>query len=129
MSFAGLVLVGVLAVGAGGGLAIARGSFAVGLAVQAAGCALLAAGGIWALAVDGSAGAAFSSALDPRAWKSDFDAAHPLEQGFWARLFTDPAFKSAHARRWDELAATAFAPAALHKMIDDFADQAFAGGR
>jgi hydrogenase-4 component B len=66
VSFAGLVLVGVVAVGAGGGLAIARGSFAVGLAVQAAGCALLAAGGIWALAVDGSAGAAFSSAFDPR---------------------------------------------------------------
>ena len=66
MSYATLVLVGVVAVGAGGGLAIARASFALGVAVQALGCAVVAAGGVWALAVEGSAGSAFTSAFDPR---------------------------------------------------------------
>jgi hydrogenase-4 component B len=66
VSFGALVLVGVVATGVGGALTVARWSFAVGLATQAAGCAVFAIGGFWALAVDGSAGSAFSSAFDPR---------------------------------------------------------------
>jgi hydrogenase-4 component B len=66
VNFAVLVLVGVAAVGVGGVLTIARPSFTVGLAVQAAGCGLFAAGGLWALFADGVAGSGFSSLFDPR---------------------------------------------------------------
>ena len=66
MSFAALVLVGVGAVGAGGVLTVVRRLFIVGLAVQAAGCGVFAAGGLWALFADGVAGSGFASTFDPR---------------------------------------------------------------
>jgi hydrogenase-4 component B len=66
LSFAVFVLVGVAAVGVGGLLAVARWSFALGLAVQATGCLLLAIGGFWALGKDGTVGQPFTSAFDPR---------------------------------------------------------------
>ncbi len=66
MSSATLVLAGVALVGAGGLLSIPRRSFTAGLAAQAAGCLLLAAGGFWALAADTSAGDPFTSAFAPR---------------------------------------------------------------
>jgi hydrogenase-4 component B len=66
VSFGALVLVGVAGVGVGGGLTIARRTFTLGLAVQAAGCTLLAAGGLWALFAGDVDGSGFSSAFDPR---------------------------------------------------------------
>ncbi|MCZ7588681.1 MAG: proton-conducting transporter membrane subunit [Gaiella sp.] len=66
MSFALLALTGLVAVGAGGLLAIPRRSFPVGLAVQAAGCLLFAVGGFWALVDDATAGEPFTSAFTPR---------------------------------------------------------------
>jgi hydrogenase-4 component B len=66
VSFATLVLAGVGAVGVGGLLAITRRAFAVGLAAQAAGCLLFAAGGLWALVDDATAGEQFTSAFTPR---------------------------------------------------------------
>ena len=65
MTFAPLVVAGVAAVCAGGLLAIPRLSFPVGLAVQAAGCLLLAVGGFWSLGDDASAGEPFTSAFAP----------------------------------------------------------------
>ncbi len=64
MTFAPLVVAGVAAVCAGGLLAIPRLSFPVGLAVQAAGCLLLAVGGFWSLGDDASAGEPFTSAFE-----------------------------------------------------------------
>ena len=61
-----LVLVGIGAIVVGGALAVGRRTLASGLGVQAAGCALLAVGGLWALAAGESAGSAFTSAFDPR---------------------------------------------------------------
>ena len=66
MTFVVPVLTGALLVGAGGLIAIPRRTFTAGLAAQAAGCVFLAAGGLWALATDGQAGSAFTSAFDPR---------------------------------------------------------------
>ena len=43
-----------------------RSAFTRGLAVQAAGCAVFAAGGLWALFDDTTAGGSFTSAFDPR---------------------------------------------------------------
>jgi hydrogenase-4 component B len=60
------VLLGVALVGAGGGLTTVRSAFTRGLAVQAAGCAVFAAGGLWALFDDTTAGGSFTSAFDPR---------------------------------------------------------------
>ena len=66
MSSTLLVLAGAAAVAAGGGLALVRGTLGVALGVQAAGCTLLATGGLWALAADETSGSAFTSAFDPR---------------------------------------------------------------
>jgi hydrogenase-4 component B len=66
VSFAVLVVAGVAAVGAGGLLALAQRWFGAGLSVQAAGCLVLAAGGLWALVEDETAGPPFTSAFDPR---------------------------------------------------------------
>ena len=66
MSFAASVLVGGAALGTGGLRTLLRRTFVAGLTVQAAGCALLAVGGIWALVADETAGDAFTSAFDSR---------------------------------------------------------------
>jgi hydrogenase-4 component B len=66
VSLAALVLAGVTAVGVGGLIVIARRWFAVGLALQAAGCLLFAVGGLWALVADETAGRPFTSAFDPQ---------------------------------------------------------------
>ncbi len=60
----GAVLVlGLSAVGLGGALCAARRTFAAGLAVQAAGAALVAVGGFWALAAGDVLGAPFTSSF------------------------------------------------------------------
>lgn len=61
-----LLVLGVAVVGAGGGMAVARRTFALGLGLQAAGSALVAASGFAILAGGESLGAAFTSTLDPR---------------------------------------------------------------
>jgi hypothetical protein len=81
----------------------------------------VAAGPLWD--VDRSSGTPFDDqarALDPREW-ARADATHPLTWGWFARLFADPAWKSAHAKRWAELAAGSFAPAHIHALIDQLA--------
>jgi formate hydrogenlyase subunit 3/multisubunit Na+/H+ antiporter MnhD subunit len=60
------VLVGIGAIVVGGALAVGRRTLVSGLGVQAAGCALLAVGGLWALAAGESTGSTFTSAFDPR---------------------------------------------------------------
>jgi hypothetical protein len=88
----------------------------------------LAAGPVWDF--DRSAGTPFDDArfmppraVEPREWQSTADATHPLTQGFWARLFADPAFKTAHAARWRELAGGAFSVATLQAQIDALAGE------
>lgn len=61
-----LVLVGAAVVGAGGALALGRRTLSAGLGAQAAGCALLATGGLWAFVAGESFGRSFASAFDPR---------------------------------------------------------------
>jgi hydrogenase-4 component B len=61
---AALLLAGVAAVALGGGIAALR--LGAGLALQAAGAVVLAASGLAAVAGDGSVGAEFASALEPR---------------------------------------------------------------
>jgi hydrogenase-4 component B len=56
----------VAAIGVGGILAAARRTFAAGLIMQAAGCALLSVGGWVVLASGSDVGSAFSSAVGPR---------------------------------------------------------------
>jgi hypothetical protein len=86
----------------------------------------LAAGPVWDF--DRSAGTSFDEqfmpprAREPREWASG-DATNPLTQGFWGRLFADPAFKSAHGARWRELAGGAFSVGAIHAQIDAMAAQ------
>ena len=63
---AALLVAGAVALGCGGAMAAAARTVAAGLAAQAAGSALLAAGGLAALASGDAAGAAFTSAFDPR---------------------------------------------------------------
>jgi len=57
---------GLAALACGGVLAAARRSFAVGVQAQAAGAAAVAAAGFWAFAEQSTAGAAFTSAFEPR---------------------------------------------------------------
>jgi hydrogenase-4 component B len=66
VSFAVVVLLGVGAVGAGSLVSVARRTFAVGIWLQAVGCALFAVGGLWSLAAGEVAGSAFTSSFDPR---------------------------------------------------------------
>ncbi len=63
----GAVLVlGLGAVALGGAMCASRRAFAPGLAVQAAGAALVAVGGFWALAAGDVLGAPFTSSFAPR---------------------------------------------------------------
>jgi hypothetical protein len=61
-------------------------------------------------------------ALEPREWARE-DATHPLMWGFWARLFADPAFKTAHTQRFAELSRGPFSVATIHGLIDGLAAQ------
>ena len=61
-----ILVAGLAAVGLGGALCAARRTFATGLAVQAAGAALVAVGGFWALAAGDVLGAPFTSSFVPR---------------------------------------------------------------
>ena len=58
-------------------------------------------------------------ATSPTEW-ARLDGTNPLTWVWFGRLFTDPAFKSAHARRWAELTRTTFSPASIHALIDRF---------
>ena len=81
----------------------------------------MAAGPLWD--VDRSSGTTHDDgarALDPREW-ARLDGTNPLTWVWFGRLFTDPAFKSAHRQRWTELAATTFSPASIHAAIDRLA--------
>jgi hydrogenase-4 component B len=61
-----LVIAGASAVAAGGLLCALPRGLRAGLLTQAAGCALLAAGGLWALLSDETAGETFTSSFTPR---------------------------------------------------------------
>jgi hypothetical protein len=87
----------------------------------------LFAGPVWDF--DRSSGTPFDDptygaprAMEAREWARE-DGTHPLMWGFWARLFADPAFKTAHAQRWDQLAAGPMSVPAIHRLIDDLAVQ------
>ncbi len=58
--------------------------------------------------------------INPEQWAIG-DAAHPLTHGIWGRLFADPAFKAAHARRFTELLAGPFSLPRINAHIDRFA--------
>ena len=80
----------------------------------------LAAGPLWDL--DRSSGTPFDAeyqqrAREPREWARG-DGTHPLRWGFWGRLFEDPAFKTAHTQRWQQLSRGPFAVENLHALID-----------
>jgi hypothetical protein len=85
----------------------------------------IVAGPVWDF--DRSSGTLFDGnylkvprAAEPREWASG-DGTHPLTWSFWARLFTDPAFKAAHKNRWGELTKGPFAVENIHRLIDRFA--------
>jgi hypothetical protein len=85
----------------------------------------LFAGPVWDF--DRSSGTPFDDdnyavprAKEAREWFRD-DGTHPLMWGFWARLFADPTFKSAHAQRWDQLSAGPMSVPTIHRLIDRFA--------
>jgi hypothetical protein len=81
------------------------------------------AGPLWD--IDRSAGTPhddFARTVDPREW-ARMDAANPLTYGWWARLFADPTFKSAHARRWADLSQGPWAVPQIQAVIDRFAAQ------
>jgi hypothetical protein len=87
----------------------------------------LFAGPVWDF--DRSAGTGYDDdiyavprAQEAREWARD-DGTHPLTWGFWARLFEDPAFKQAHAQRWDQLAAGPMSVPTLHRLIDGLAGE------
>jgi hypothetical protein len=87
----------------------------------------LVAGPVWDF--DRSSGTPFDDehymtprAQEPREWARD-DGTNPLTWGFWGRLFADPAFRTAHAQRWDQLAAGPMSVSALHRTIDGFASE------
>jgi hypothetical protein len=83
----------------------------------------IAAGPLWDL--DRTMGTPYDDGartVDPREWARG-DAANPLTYSFWGRLLADPAFKTAHARRWAELAAGPLAPAHTAALVDRFAAQ------
>jgi hydrogenase-4 component B len=61
-----VLVVGLGAIALGGALCAARRLFAAGLAVQAAGAALVAVAGFWTLAAGDVLGASFTSAFEPR---------------------------------------------------------------
>ena len=61
-----ILVAGLAAVGLGGALCAARRTFSAGLVVQAAGAALVAVGGFWALAAGDVLGASFTSSFVPR---------------------------------------------------------------
>jgi hypothetical protein len=82
---------------------------------------LLKAGPLWD--VDRSSGTPydqFERSLRPDEW-SRMDSSHPLTYGWWGRLFADPAFKTAHTKRFVELSKGAFSVARIHALIDKFA--------
>jgi hydrogenase-4 component B len=60
------LVAGAAAVAVGGAFAALRSTFRVGIVAQAAGCAVLAAGGFWALFADADLGAQFTSGFEPR---------------------------------------------------------------
>jgi hydrogenase-4 component B len=62
----GLLAVGLGAVAVGGVASLARRTFTAGIGVQAAGIAVVAVFGFWALATDTTLGAPFTSAFEPR---------------------------------------------------------------
>jgi hypothetical protein len=73
--------------------------------------------------VDRSAGSPHDDGgrtVSPTEW-ARLDGTNPLTWVWFGRLFADPSFKSAHARRWAELAAGTFAPASIHALIDRLA--------
>jgi hypothetical protein len=79
------------------------------------------AGPLWD--IDRSSGSPYDDGgrtISPQEWARG-DAANPLTYGFWGRLFADPTFKSAHARRWAELSRGPWAVARIHAHIDRFA--------
>ena len=63
---AALLLVAVALVGPGSAACVPARTYRVGVAAQAAGAALLAVAGFWALAAGESVGAGFSGAFSPR---------------------------------------------------------------
>jgi hypothetical protein len=65
---------------------------------------------------------AIPRALEPREWSTE-DGTNPLTWGFWARLFADPAFKTAHSQRFAELSRGPFSVATIHGLIDGLAAQ------
>jgi hypothetical protein len=78
-------------------------------------------GPIWD--VDRSAGSTHDDgarATSPTEW-ARLDGTNPLTWVWFGRLGSDPAWKSAHARRWKELAAGPFSPATIHASIDRLA--------
>ncbi len=84
---------------------------------------LLAAGPIWDM--DRSSGTPFDDdfggrAAEPREW-ARADGTHPLRQGYWSRLFADPAFRDAYNRRFTVLSSGAFSLAHIQALIDHFA--------
>ena len=87
----------------------------------------LAAGPIWDF--DRSAGTPFDEEYDPpraaapNEWQSIPDATHPLQWGFWRRLFEDPTFKAAHRARWQALQSGPWSVAEIHARIDTLAAQ------
>ena len=79
------------------------------------------AGPLWD--IDRSAGTTHDDGgrtVNPEEWARG-DAAHPLTYGWWGRLFADPSFKTAHARRWDELTRGPLSVARIHATVDRFA--------
>jgi hypothetical protein len=83
----------------------------------------LVAGPLWDF--DRSSGTRFDDeygqrAAEPREW-SRGDGTHPLKWNFWGRLYADPVFKAAYAKRWQELTRGAFAVEHIHALVDRFA--------
>jgi hypothetical protein len=84
---------------------------------------LMKAGPLWD--VDRSSGTTYDQgerALRPDEW-SRADSSHPLTYGWWGRLFADPTFKTAHAKRFADLSKGPFSVTRIHALIDKFSGE------
>ncbi len=108
---AAILLVGAVAVGGSGVLATRSRTFSVAIAVQAAGCALIAVGGFWMLLSGDTAGASFASAVEPRL------GVDPLSGLFLGVLGTVGAATGAYSLRYLPRTAKGRAIAALTALF------------
>jgi hydrogenase-4 component B len=60
------LVAGAVVIAVGGGLAVLRSAFRLGIGAQAVGCVLLAVGGFWVLLDDADLGDSFTSSFEPR---------------------------------------------------------------